>query len=192
VPDPLPELLDDLNHAFDELAAVASGDVSSVRRKLAAYLDGLYTLREYRRSQLNAVAGAKKSIWQPLVRLGQVLGGQQVEAHLVPRGNRIHSMIKMAQPAPAPLYPSGRLMPSDYLYVGENLTWMRLDELDLPTRRAVLAADKPDRYFENLLAGLPVLPAADIARRCLANWEGFGRLSDATYVASLHSVALGP
>jgi hypothetical protein len=82
-------------------------------------------------------------------------------------------------------------MPSDYLYVGENLTWMRLDELDQPTRRAVSAFDKPDRYFEELLAGLPVLPAADIARRCLADWEGFGRLSDASYVAGLRRVALG-
>jgi hypothetical protein len=69
---------------------------------------------------------------------------------------------------------------------------MRLDELDQPTRRAVSAADKPDRYFEDLLAGLPVLPAADLARRCLIEWEGFGRLSDATYMASLSSAALAP
>jgi hypothetical protein len=192
VPDPLPELISDLNHAFDELVAVAAGNEASVRRKLAAYLEGLYTLREYRKSQLNGVAGTKKSIWEQLVRLGHVVGGRHVEGHLVPRGNRIHSMIKMALPAPAPTYPGDRLMPSDYLYAGENLMWVPLDELDQPTRRAVSAADKPDRYFENLLAGLPVLPAAEIACRCLADWEGFGRLCDATYVAGLRSVALGP
>ena len=138
MPDPLPELIGDLNHAFDELAAVAAGNEASVRRKLAAYLDGLYTLREYRKSQLNGVAGTKtKSIWEPLVRLGHVVGGRHVEGHLVPRGNRIHSMVKMALPAPAPLYPSHRLMPSDYLDPGENLRWVPLEELDQPTRRGV-------------------------------------------------------
>jgi hypothetical protein len=189
VPNPLPALLDDLNHAFNELAAVTPSDEPSVRRKLAAYLDALYTLREYRRAQLKRAVG--EQVWESLVRKGHVLGGQQVEGHLVPRGNRIHSMIKMAPPAHAPLYPSGGLVPSGYLHPGENLTWMRLDELDEPTRRAVSDADK-DSYFENLLAGLPVLPAADIARRCLIGWAAFGRLSDATYMASLRSAALAP
>jgi hypothetical protein len=193
VPDPLPILIDDLNHAFDELVAVAAaGNETSVRRKLAAYLDQLYALRNTRRDQLNDAAGTKESIWEPLVRRGRVVGGRHVEGHLVPRGNRLHSPIKMAPPPPAPLYPSDRLFPSDYLYIGENLTWMRLGELDQPTRRAVSTADKPDRYFENLLAGLPVLPAADVARRCLFDWEGFGRLSDATYMAGLRSAALAP
>jgi hypothetical protein len=189
VANPLPVLVDDLNHAFDELAAVTAGDEPSVRRKVAAYLDALYTLREYRSAQLKRAVG--KQIWEPLVRKGHVMDGQQVEAHLVPRGNKIHSMIKMAPPAQAPLYPSEGLMPSDYLHPGENLTWMGLDELDQPTRRAVSAADK-DGYFENLLAGLPVLPAADVARRCLVDWKAFGRLSDATYMASLRSAALAP
>jgi hypothetical protein len=109
VPDPLPDLIGDLNHAFDELAGVEAGNKASVRRKLAAFLDGLYTLREYRKSQLNEVAGANKSIWEPLVRLGRVGGGRHVEGHLVPRRNRTHSMIKMDQPAPAGLHPSDRL-----------------------------------------------------------------------------------
>jgi hypothetical protein len=187
VADPLPILVDDLNQAFNELAAVTPSDEPRVRRKLAAYLDALYTVREYRKAQLKRAAG--KQIWDPLVRKGHVMGGQQVEGHLVPRGNKIHSMIKLGPPAPARTYPGDRLMPSDYLYPGENLTWMRLDELDQPTRRAVSDADK-DGYFENLLAGLPVLPTADVARRCLIDWEGFGRLSDATYMAGLRSAAL--
>jgi len=189
VPNPLPGLIDDLNHAFEELIAVSAGDEPSVRRRLAAYLDALYTLREYRSAQLKRAVG--KQIWEPVVRKGHVLGGQQVEGHLVPRGNKIHSPIKMAPPPTAPVYPGDRLFPSNCLYPGENLTWMRLDELDQPTRRAVSDADK-DSYFENLLAGLPVLPAADIARRCLIDWAAFGRLSDATYMASLRSAALAP
>jgi hypothetical protein len=189
VPDPLPNLIDDLNHAFNELAAVTPSDGPSVRRKLAAYLDALYTLREYRSAQLKRAVG--KQIWEPLVRKGHVVGGQQVEGHVVPRNNKVHHMIKMAPPATAPTYPGDRLTPSDYLYPGENLTWMRLDELDQRTRRDVSDADK-DGYFKNLLGGLPILPTADIARRCLVGWVGFGRLSDATYMASLRSAALSP
>lgn len=187
--DPLPILVDDLNQAFDELVAVAAGDEQSVRRKFNAYQDALYTLRNYRSAQLKTAA--RKQIWEPLVRKGHVMGGQQVEGHVVARNNKVHHMIKMAPPATAPTYPGDRLTPSDYLYPGENLTWMRLDELDQRTRRAVSDADK-DGYFKNLLGGLPVLPTADIARRCLVGWAGFGRLSDATYMASLRSAALSP
>jgi hypothetical protein len=192
VPDPLPNLIDDLNYAFNELGAVAAaGDEPSVRRKLAAYLDALYDLREYRSAQLNKAArnaqlnkAARKDFWERIVRQGKVPGGRHVEGHLVPRGNKAHSMIKLPPPAVAPLYPSDRLMPSDHLYPGENLTWKQLDELDQPTRREVMQWDG-DHYFEEFLAGLPVLPAADIARRCLIDWDGFARLTDSTYIAGL-------
>jgi hypothetical protein len=101
-------------------------------------------------------------------------------------------MIKLAPPAPAQTCPGERLLPSDYLYPGENLTWKQLEELDQPTRRAISTADKDDHYFKNLLAGMPVLPAANVARRCLVDWEGFGRLSNVTYMAGLRSTALAP
>jgi hypothetical protein len=51
-----------------------------------------------------------------------IANGQYVEGNLVARNNQHHSMTKMAAPAGAPLYPSEQLMPSDYLYPGENLT----------------------------------------------------------------------
>jgi hypothetical protein len=120
-----------------------------------------------------------------------IANGQYVEGNLVARNNQHHSMTKMAAPAGAPLYPSEQLMPSDYLYPGENLMWLRLDELDEPMRRAT-SAGRQVRLLGNLLAGLPVLAAADVARRCLADWEGFGRLSDATYMAGLRVAVYAP
>jgi hypothetical protein len=140
VPDPL---IDDLNHAFNELAAVTPSDGPSVRRKLAAYLDALYTLREYRSAQLKRAVG--KQIWEPLVRKGHVVGGQQVEGHVVPRNNKVHHMIKMAPPATAPTYPGDRLTPSDYLYPGEtsrgcdltSLTSGRGGTFRTPTKTAI-------------------------------------------------------
>jgi hypothetical protein len=72
----------------------------------------------------------------------KVANGQYVEGNLVARNNQHHSMTKMAAPAGAPLYPSEQLMPSDYLFPGENLMWLRLDELDEPMRRATSAADR--------------------------------------------------
>ena len=59
--DPLHELADDLDRTFDELAAVHHARTPDVRGKLAAYLDALYALREYRQSQLKKVAGGKVS-----------------------------------------------------------------------------------------------------------------------------------
>ena len=189
MPDPLPDLRDDLEHAFNELADVASLDQATLRRKLAAYLDALYSLREYRKGQLKQATGHQ--VWERLVRRGHVTDGEHVEGHLVPRGNRTHSMTKMAPPGAAPVYPSDRLLPSMYLFPGQNLMWKRLDELEALTRQDVVRADR-DGYFDKLLAGLPVLPAADIARRCLLDWEGFRRLPDATYMARLLSAALAP
>jgi len=187
--DPLYELADDLDHAFDELAVVDPARTTDVRRKLAAYLDALYALREYRQAQLKKAAGGK--VWEALVRHAQVPGAQHVEAHLVARGNRLHSMTKMAPPALTPLYASERLAPSEYLAPGENLTWLAIGELDEPTRKDVSKNDA-DGYFESLLAGLPVIPAAHVARECLRDWDGFSRLSDAAYAAHLRRSARPP
>ena len=188
MPDHVPELVDYLNRAFDELVTARLTDVSTVQLRVGTYLGAVYRFRNYRKAQLRKATGTR-DVWEKLVR--HVAGGQHVEAHLVVRGNLDHDMTKMELPAPAPIYPSDSLFPSGYLYPSENLTWKQLNELDPPTRRAVSGADK-DGYFKNLLAGLPVLPIGDVARRCLLNWEGFGRLSDATYMAGLRSAALAP
>jgi hypothetical protein len=190
VPAHVPELVDYLNRAFDELVTAGVTNVSIIRLRLGTYLDALSRLRDYRQGQLNEATQADR-VWERLVHKGMIANGQYVEGNLVARNNQHHSMTKMAAPAGAPLYPSEQLIPSDYLYPGENLMWLRLDELDEPTRRAISAADRYG-YFGNLLAGLPVLPAADVARRCLAEWEGFGRLSDATYMAGLRVAAYAP
>jgi hypothetical protein len=80
------------------------------------------------------------------------------------------------------------VFPSHYLYPGKNLTWLRLDEFDEPTRRDIQKNDK-DGYFAKWLAGRAVLPAADAARECLINWEGFGRLDEPTYRQDLRGWA---
>jgi hypothetical protein len=190
VPDHVPELVDYLNRAFDDLVTARLTDVSTVRLRVGAYLGAVYRFRNYRKAQLGKATGTKDG-WEKLVRKRHVAGGQHVEAHLVVRGKLDHDMTKMELPALAPIYPSESLFPSDYLYPGQNLTWKQLNELDQPTRRAVSRADK-DGYFKNLLAGLPILPIGDVARRCLLNWEGFGRLSDAAYMAGLRSAAHAP
>jgi hypothetical protein len=179
MPDHMPRLVDYLNRAFDELATATSGDVSTVQLRLGTYLGAAYSLRNYRKGQLAKATGAKDTS-ERLVRNGHLADGQHVEADLVARGNQDHSMTKMELPAPAPIHPSESLFPSDDLYPGQNLIWLRLDEFDEPTRRDVQKNDK-DGYFATWLAGRPVLPAADAARECLINWEGFGRLDDLTY-----------
>ena len=188
--DHVSELVHYLNRAFDELVTAQLTDVSTLRLRLGTYLDALSRFRDYRQGQLNDATQADR-VWERLVQKGMITDGQYVEGNLVARNNQHHSMTKMAPPTRAPLYPSERLMPSDYLYPGENLTWLRLDELDEPTRRAISAADKYG-YFRNLLAGFAVLPAADVARRCLLDWKGFGRLSDARYVVDLRVAAYSP
>jgi hypothetical protein len=82
VPDDVPELVDYLNRAFDELLTAPLTDVSTVRLRLGTYLDALSRLRNYRQGQLNEATKAKR-FWERLVRKGMVAGGQHVEGNLV-------------------------------------------------------------------------------------------------------------
>jgi hypothetical protein len=66
VPDHVPEVVDYLNRAFDELVTARLSDVSTVRLRLGTYLDALSRLRNYRQGQLNEATQADR-VWERLV-----------------------------------------------------------------------------------------------------------------------------
>jgi hypothetical protein len=159
------DLVSDFDAAIDRLRdAPAASDEQ--RRGLREALACLYELRVYRERTFTG----GEAYWD---RADRYDAGKVTEGIVGLRGEMVHKLVR-AESEMRPLYPSEDLRPSDYLYPGENLTWVPPDEMDPPPQWR--SGDRRSTYYETVVAGQPVLPTLDVARHFLVDSTFLGRL----------------
>lgn len=166
-PEELRHAVRSLDAAFESLYRTVSDTPteSVLRGQLDQWILYMYRLREFRVREAVGKTRDKTKYFETVV--ASSFAGRTTEGLVIVRNSLEHAMAAV-RPMTLPLLPGDRVFPSEYLFVGSNLTWLHPDAMDEDTRREVLR-EKRNNYYEADLAGQAVLPSLALARQFLVS-----------------------
>lgn len=160
------DVIEDLQVAIADFAAVIAEPDASRRRTLRTVLACLYELRVYR----EGVGGLKSAYYS---RAGASDEGKVTEGLIWLRGKKTHFLVHDLEPHRAVLYPGENVYPSEDLYPGSNLVWLPATEVSSVPLSKHAAGDLRRRVlYDECVADQPVLAVLRTAARFLVHDPG--------------------
>ena len=160
---PVEDVIADIDFGIDRYTEVI-GDTDAERRNLRTALACIYELRAYREDK-----GELQIAYH--LRAKSSSSGRITDGIVWVRGKMTHRLTQARNPGAQPLLPGPRTLTGEYTFPGSNIVWRPATDIMSTTGGNDTEVERRG-FYENYVAGQPVLEGLHAAREFLVNDPG--------------------